>query len=68
MRTDKDNLLYAIIRLVAGNFNKKIVNDPELRENLIDAALIEKAKKVKDKSVSATEYFSRHSHLGTFPA
>jgi hypothetical protein len=41
--------------------------DSELREDLIDAALIEKAKKVKGKSVSATEYFSKHSLLGTFP-
>jgi len=45
-------------------FLEKIVNDPELREDLIDAALIEKAKKVKGKSVSAREYFSKRRKTG----
>ncbi len=30
-------------------FLEKVMNDPKLRENLIDIALIEKAKKVKGK-------------------
>lgn len=40
-------------------FIEKIISDPQLREDLIDIALIEKAKKVKGKPVSAREYFSR---------
>lgn len=40
-------------------FLEKVINDPELREDLIDIALIERAKKVKGKSVSAKEYFSK---------
>lgn len=40
-------------------FLEKVINDPKLREDLIDIALIEKAKKVKGRSVSAKEYFSK---------
>lgn len=40
-------------------FFEKIFADPELREDLIDIALIEKAKKAKGKSVSARDYFMR---------
>ncbi len=40
-------------------FFEKIFSDSELREDLIDIALIEKAKKVKGKPVSARDYFIR---------
>ena len=40
-------------------FLEKIINDPELKEDLFDIALIENAKKVKGKAVSATEYFTK---------
>ncbi|OGW37211.1 MAG: hypothetical protein A2Y97_11590 [Nitrospirae bacterium RBG_13_39_12] len=45
-------------------FLEKVINDPELREDLIDMALIEKAKKVKGKSVSAKEYFAKRRKAG----
>lgn len=45
-------------------FLEKVVNDPMLREDLIDIALIEKAKKVKGKSVSAKEYFEKRRRAG----
>ena len=40
-------------------FLEMVFNDRRLREDLIDIALIEKAKKVKGKPVSAKEYFAR---------
>lgn len=40
-------------------FFGKIVKDPELRDDLVDLALIEKAKKIKGKAVSAKEYFQK---------
>lgn len=40
-------------------FIKKVVSDPAFREDLIDIALIEEAKKVKGKVVSAEEYFKK---------
>ena len=40
-------------------FLEKMVNDPRLRDDLIDAALIEEAKKVKGKPVSARDYFGK---------
>ena len=40
-------------------FIEKVVGDPSFREDLIDIALIEEAKKVKGKSVSAKEYFKK---------
>lgn len=40
-------------------FFEKVVSDPELREDLIDVAMIEAAKKVKGKVVSAKEYFAK---------
>lgn len=40
-------------------FIEKVVNDPQLREDLIDIALIEEAKKVKGRPISAREYFTR---------
>jgi len=45
-------------------FLEKIISDPELREDLVDLALIEKAKKVKGKSVSAREYFEKRRKTG----
>ncbi|MBI5179715.1 MAG: hypothetical protein HZA04_10715 [Nitrospinae bacterium] len=41
-------------------FIVKVVGDPQLREDLLDAALIEEAKKVKGRAVSAREFFSRN--------
>ncbi len=38
---------------------EKIINDPELREDIIDIALIEEAKKVKGKPISARECFAK---------
>lgn len=40
-------------------FIEKVVNDPKFKDDLIDIALIEEAKKVKGKSVSAKKYFSK---------
>ena len=40
-------------------FIEKVVSDPQLREDLIDIALIEEAKKVKGRPISAREYFNR---------
>jgi len=45
-------------------FLEKIISDPELREDLIDLALIEEAKKVKGKSISAREYFEKRHKTG----
>ncbi len=45
-------------------FLEKVINDPELKEDLIDIALIEKAKKVKGKAISAREYFSKRCKSG----
>jgi hypothetical protein len=46
-------------------FLGKIISDPKLREDLIDMVLIEKAKKIKGKPVSAREYFTRRRKTGT---
>ena len=40
-------------------FLEKVVNDRRLREELLEIALIEEAKSVKGKAVSAREYFAR---------
>jgi hypothetical protein len=45
-------------------FLEKVLSDPELREDFIDVALIEKAKKVKGKPVSAKEYFTKRRKMG----
>lgn len=42
-------------------FLEKMISDPELREDLTDIGLIEKAKKIKGKPGSAMEYFAKHS-------
>lgn len=42
-------------------FMEMVVNDPLLRDDLMDIALIEDAKKVKGKSLSAREYFARRA-------
>jgi len=39
-------------------FLERVVKDRELREDLIDIALIEKSKKVKGAPVSAKAYFA----------
>ena len=46
-------------------FLEKVISDPDLREDLIDIVLIEEAKKVKGKPVSAREYFSKRRKTGT---
>lgn len=38
---------------------EKIVSDPRIREDLIDMALIEEAKKTSGKTVSAKAYFAK---------
>lgn len=45
-------------------FIEKVVSDPSLREDIIDIALIEEAKKVKGKAISAREYFAKRSGEG----
>ena len=40
-------------------FLERVISDPDLREDIIDVALIEQAKKVKGKTVSAKEYFTK---------
>lgn len=45
-------------------FLEKVISDRELREDLIDMALIEEAKKVKGKAISAREYFSKRRKTG----
>lgn len=40
-------------------FLEKVVSDPSLKEDLIDIALVEAAKRVKGKSISAREYFEK---------
>lgn len=39
-------------------FIEKVVSDPRLREEIIDVALIEEAKSVKGRAISAREYFA----------
>jgi uncharacterized protein YbaA (DUF1428 family) len=45
-------------------FLEKMLSDPELREDFIDVALIEKAKRVKGKPVPAREYFEKRRKMG----
>jgi hypothetical protein len=45
-------------------FLEKILSDSELKEDLIDIALIEEAKKLKGKQVSAREYFTKRHPAG----
>lgn len=45
-------------------FLEKVIRDPTLREDLIDIVLIEEAKKVKGKSISAREYFAKRYKTG----
>ncbi len=45
-------------------FLEKILSDSELKEDLIDIALIEKAKKMKGKQVPAREYFMKRNQAG----
>lgn len=40
-------------------FIEKVVGDPSLRKDLLDLALIEEAKQIKGKAVSARDYFER---------
>ena len=45
-------------------FFEKIVSNQRIREDLIDLALIEGAKKVKGKPISAKEYFAKRRKAG----
>lgn len=45
-------------------FLEKVISDPELREDIIDIAMIEEAKKIKGKPVSAKEYFAKRRKPG----
>jgi len=45
-------------------FLEKIVSNQRIREDLIDLALIEGAKKVKGKPISAKEYFAKRRKAG----
>jgi hypothetical protein len=45
-------------------FLEKVVRNRRLREELIDIALIEQAKTVKGRAVSAKDYFSRRRGEG----
>ncbi|MCK5422518.1 MAG: hypothetical protein GQ554_00645 [Deltaproteobacteria bacterium] len=45
-------------------FIEKMISDNRLRKDLLDIALIEEAKKVKEKSISAKEYFLRRRKTG----
>ena len=47
-------------------FIEKVINDPSLKETLLDLALIENANKVKGKAISAKKYFSKR-RLGKSP-
>jgi hypothetical protein len=42
-----------------------VMGDQALREDFIDVALIEKAKKVKGRSSSAKEYFARRRRVSS---
>ena len=46
-------------------FLEKVMSDPVLREDFIDVALIEKAKKVKGKSITAKDYFAKRRRMGS---
>ena len=46
-------------------FLEKVISDPGLREDIIDITLIEKAKKIKGKSISAKEYFMKRRKMGS---
>lgn len=40
-------------------FLEKVISDPESRDDLVDLALMEKAKRVRGKPVAAKDYFAR---------
>ena len=48
----------------AAFLEKVISGDRELREDLMDILVIEKAKKIKGKSVSAQAYFLKREKMG----
>jgi len=45
-------------------FIEKVVGDPRLREELLDLALIQAAKRVKGKAIPAQDYFARRRRQG----
>jgi len=46
-------------------FLEQVISDTVLRGDLFDIALIERAKKVKSKPVSAKEYFAKRRKMGS---
>jgi len=46
-------------------FLKKVLNDCTFREDLIDIALIERAKKTKGTTVEAKKYFEHRRKTGS---
>jgi hypothetical protein len=46
-------------------FLEKILTDPKLKEDLVDIALIEKAKKTKGSPIPAKEYFTQRRKTGS---
>ena len=46
-------------------FLEKILTDPKLKEDLVDIALIEKAKKTKGSPIPAKEYFTQRRKAGS---
>lgn len=61
-------VFYTAFRALKSNereaFFEKIMSDKKIREDLIDIALIEQAKKVKGKPVLAKEYFAIRRKAG----
>ena len=45
-------------------FLERVIRDAKLREDLIDVALIEEAKKMRGKHVSTKEYFAKRHRKG----
>jgi hypothetical protein len=45
-------------------FIEKVVRDARLREELLDLALMEEARKVRGKAISARAYFARRRREG----
>jgi hypothetical protein len=45
-------------------FLEKIVSDHRLREDLVDIALMEEAKKIKGRPIAAKEYFAKRRKTG----
>jgi hypothetical protein len=66
--TSNSRGFFTAFKALKGNereaFLEKVISDPGLREDLMDLALIEKAKKVKGREVPAREYFDKRRGAG----